>query len=534
MEAASQMENKQASHGHGSCRCCSSGLHRAGEALIRASLSRRALIGGVSSAAIGSWMLAGGAEQARAQSGETGQAVIKPAQELIVQPVLAYELHKRREQTSWRPWGGLMSEDDVAREVKRIEDELRETARAHGLKIKLLPAIAVRTVEQAKQAAAAQCDAMLIYASNGSMGVLDALMSPDRPTIFFLRHNSGPVSLWYEILHPHFMRRASDEYKIKQIDVDDVVVDEYGDLAWRLRALAALRMTLGQRIMAVGGAGGWGAGHKLAPPVARDRWRLDIRDVSYEDLGKRIEKYRQDAGAVAKARKEAADYLAQPGVTLKCDREAVENAFVLYHVFKDIMAENEATAMTIQHCMGTVMPISKTTACLPLSLINDEGLLAFCESDFVVIPAGMLMHHITGLPVFLNDPTWPHHGQVTIAHCTAPRKMDGKNYEPVEIHTHFESDYGAAPKVAMKEGTLTTNVVPDFASKRWVGFTGKVIGNPFHAICRSQTDITIDGDWHKLLEEMRGFHWMTCYGDCTKEVGYAIKKLGIEWACTSV
>ncbi|HOJ54943.1 MAG TPA: sugar isomerase [Phycisphaerae bacterium] len=527
------MNREQLSHAAGSCRCCSSALHQAGEALIQASLSRRALIGGLGATAIGSWMLSGGAKEANAQPAEGGKPAIMPAQELVVQPALVYALHQRREQTSWRPWGGLMNESDVVAEVKRIEAELRAMVAAHGLKVKLLPVAAVRTVEEARKVATGKCDTMLIYASSGSTAVLDALMSPDRPTVFFLRHNSGPVSLWYEILHPHFLRRASDEYKIKQIDVDDVVVDEYKDLAWRLRALAALRLTLGQRIVAIGGAGGWGEGRKLAPPVARNTWHLDIRDVSYDELGKRIEKYRQDAEAMARAKKEAAEYLAQPGVTLKCEREAVENAFVLYHAFKELMADHEATAMTIQHCMGTVMPISKTTACLPLSLINDEGLLAFCESDFVVIPAGMLMHHITGLPVFLNDPTWPHHGQVTIAHCTAPRKLDGKNYEPVEIHTHFESDYGAAPKVAMKEGTLTTNVVPDFASKKWVGFTGKVIGNPFHAICRSQTDITIEGDWHKLLEEMRGFHWMTCYGDCTREVGYAIKKLGIEWECLS-
>lgn len=483
--------------------------------------------------AVGSWMLAGGARRAAAQAAPAGPTGVKPAKELVVQPVLTYELHTRQEQTSWRSWGGLMSMDDVRKEAGKIADELKEMVAKYGLAVKVLPVATARTAEEAKQVSAVACDAMLIYAGNGSEAAMDALMKPDRPTLFFLRHNSGPVSLWYEIMHPHFLRRASDQYKVKQIDVDDVVVDEYADLAWRLRALAALRRTLGQRIVAVGGAGGWGEGGTLAPPIARDLWKLDIRDVTYDDLGKQIEKYRQDAGAVADAKKQAAAYLGQPNVALKTKTEFVENAFLLYRVFKDCMAENEAGAMTIQHCMGTVMPMSKTTACLPLSLINDEGLLAFCESDFVVIPAGILMHHIMGTPVFLNDPTYPHHGMVTIAHCTAPRKMDGKNFEPVEIHTHFESDYGAAPKVAMKEGMLTTNVVPDFASKKWVGFTGKVKGNPFLPICRSQTDITIDGDWHKLLEEMRGFHWMTCYGDCTNEIGYAIKKLGIGWECTS-
>ncbi len=66
-------------------------------------------------------------------------------------------------------------------------------------------------------------------------------------------------------------------------------------------------------------------------------------------------------------------------------------------------------------------------------------------------------------------------------------------------------------------------------SKKWLGFRGKIIDHPFYDICRSQIDIEIDGDWRKLLEDMQGFHWMTCYGDYLREVGYALKKVGIEW-----
>ncbi|GMU20421.1 MAG: hypothetical protein AMXMBFR13_05180 [Phycisphaerae bacterium] len=508
------------------CSCCTSALHRAGEALVQANLSRRNLLLGAGTAAIGSWLLSGERE---AQAQENGKPAIQPVDKLVVQPVLAYALHSKREQTSWRPWGGLMSAEDVKEETGRIEEELRAMVATHGLAVELLPVAAVNTPDQAAKLRAGASDTMLIYAANSGPQVLEALMSPDRPTIFFLRHNSGPVSLWYEIMHPHFLRGASDEFKRKGVDVDDIVVDEYADLAWRLRALAGLRRTLGQRIVAIGGAGGWGQGGRLAPPFAREKWHLDIRDISYEELGQRIEKYRADESAMARARKDAQAYLAEPDVTLLTERHFVDDAFVLYYVFKDLMKEHGARAMTIQHCMGTVMPISKTTACLPLSLINDEGLLAFCESDFVVIPAGMLMNAILGTPVFLNDPTWPHHGVVTIAHCTAPRKMDGRHCEPVELHTHFESDFGAAPKVAMKEGTLMTHVIPDFASSKWVGFVGKVVCNPFHAICRSQTDVTVDGDLDKLVRDMRGFHWMSMYGDCRKEVGYAIKKLGIAW-----
>ncbi len=48
-----------------------------------------------------------------------------------------------------------------------------------------------------------------------------------------------------------------------------------------------------------------------------------------------------------------------------------------------------------------------------MSLLNDQGYLAFCESDFVVIPSGILLNGIANVPVFLNDPTTPHGNVVT-------------------------------------------------------------------------------------------------------------------------
>jgi hypothetical protein len=192
------------------------------------------------------------------------------------------------------------------------------------------------------------------------------------------------------------------------------------------------------------------------------------------------------------------------------------------------MDEAKTDAITVHHCMGTIMPMSETTACMTLSLLNDDNYLAFCESDFVVIPSGVLLHYISGLPVFLNDPTYPHDGIVTLAHCTAPRKMDGKRLDTVKILTHFESDYGAAPKVEMRLGQRCTNLVPDFASKKWVGFDGTIVANPFLDICRSQVDVRIHGDDAALLRDMKGFHWMMSYGSYLPECGYALKKVGVE------
>lgn len=490
--------------------------------------SRRCFLVGLGTVALGSWAVSSASASRPRQPKKRGPVV--PCKQLVVQPVLTYGVYRRRQRTSWRPWGGIQTESAADQEKKRIAEELGRLARSADFPLKVLPVVGVRDIAEARKARETDCDVMMIFGAGGWVNVLETLVSPRRPTIIFLRHRSGPVYLWYEIVHPRFLRKTVDQYGQPGVDVHDVVVDSYEDALWRLRALYGLKNAWGERIVAIGDASGWGAGGRKAPKLAREKWHLQIIPYSYEELAKRFEQAYSDRKRLAKAEADAKAYLKDRKVTLvNAKREAVANCFLLTSVFKDIMAELNANAITVNHCMGTIMRVTKTTACLPLSLLNDEGYMAFCESDFVVIPSGILLHHITGRPVFLQDPTTPHHGIVTLAHCTAPRKMDGRRPEPVKIMTHFESDFGAAPKVEFRKGQLVTVVDPDFDGKRWIGFRGRTLETPFMDICRSQVDVAIEGDWIKLLEEMRGFHWMLAYGDYRKEIGYALRKAGIQW-----
>jgi len=284
---------------------------------------------------------------------------------------------------------------------------------------------------------------------------------------------------------------------------------------------------MGSRIIAIGGPGGWAC--PKAPELSMDRFKLDIRTVDYGELTKLLQAARADAAAVERSKRKADEYVKGPGVSLETKKEFVENAFLLEEVFLSLMAREKAKALTVNSCMGTIMPISQTTACLALSTLNDAGYAAYCESDFVVIPSGILLTAISGRPMFLNDPTYPAGGIITLAHCTAPRKMDGKNLEPVRLVTHFESDYGAAPKVEMHNGQKVTNIIPDFLFERWVGLGGEIVDHPFRPICRSQIDIQFKADSRVVAENMPGFHWMTIYGDYLREAGYALKRTKIAW-----
>ncbi|MCX7425530.1 MAG: sugar isomerase [Planctomycetia bacterium] len=459
------------------------------------------------------------------------------AKPLKVKPVLVYHMYERREEATWREWGGLKSEQDVDREATKIAAELSEMSGKADFKLDVMPPDKVNSDESLKKALAADCDLYLVYgAGAGGPGLysftwIEALADSGKPNVMFLRHKSGPISLLYETVHPYFLRKGKDGFVQKNLTIDDVVVDDYGQVLWRLRAWRGLLATKGAKIVAVGGPGSGGLPHEC-PASAKGTWNLDIITVADEKLKERISRAHADQAAVDLARRQMREYLQDGVVAVEAKEESILSAFILANALMDVMRENGAGAVTVKNCMG-FGPIAKTTPCLALSMINDTGRMAFCESDFSVIPAGMLLSNISGKPVFLSDPTFPHDGVTTCAHCSSTRRLDGVNLEPVKILTHCESDYGAAPKVLFRKGQRITNLAPSFAGDKWVGFTGTITDHPSYDICRSQFDCTIEGDWKKLLREMPGFHWITGYGQYLDEIGYALGKVGVQWVNVS-
>ena len=454
-------------------------------------------------------------------------------QPLRVQPVLMYALPKRREAASWKSWGGIQTEESAAAEMKRIAEELKSVSAQAEFGVEVLPVRKATSVEEAARARNTDADVTVLYPATGSANLLRACIAGQGDAIIFVRHRSGPVYYWYEALSVRYLRpdrpqpAPANPAEAPRLSVHDVVVDDRGELLWRWRALYGAKNFLGARIVALGGAQGKYAAE--APQVARERFKLDIVELSYDEAGPRIRGALADRTRLARAEQWAKRYLSLPKTALETDRKFVVNAFLLYGVFKDLLREHGAAAFTINRCMGTILPIAETTACLSLSLLNDEGVPAFCESDFVIVPAGILLRYIAGKPVFLHNSTFPHQGVVTCAHCTAPRRMNGARYEPVRVLTHYESEYGAAPKVEIPPGQEVTFIDPEYATCRWIGMKGVVESNPSYEICRSQQDVRIQGNWRKLLDEVRDSHWVMVYGDYLKELGYAAPRVGVRW-----
>jgi len=449
---------------------------------------------------------------------------------LRVKPVLTCQIEKRREKQSWRSYGGLQTRADVHKEAGRIEAELKKLASETEFPVEVLPLALVDSDWKAEEAVQSDCDVLLVYAAGGWQ--VYKLAASKTPNIMFLRHKSGYHYLWYEIAHWRLLRKNGDTFEDPNMDVDDIVVDDYDEVLWRLRALYGLKNARGTKMLAIGGLTAYSEpGQRLGPIHAKDVWNYDFKIVSEAEFAERLRKARSDKNVIKQINRRTDELLNMPNVTLQTDRKFVVNSFLALRVCKELMNESGATNFGFAHCMNKlVIEMLDTPPCLVLSLANDEGYTAYCHTDLTHTVPGVLLRWIAGKPTFVCNSHFPHNGIFTVAHCAAPRKMNGKDYEPARIMTHFESDYGAATKVEYTRGQIVTVIIPNLHCTKWQGFRGQVLDSPSNPACRSQIDIAIDGDSCKLLTDMQGFHVQICYGDYLREIGYALKKVGkIEW-----
>jgi L-fucose isomerase-like protein len=416
----------------------------------------------------------------------------------------------------------VQTEEALKQEEARIAEEMQQLCARAEFGLRTLPLVKLTDPGPAAAFKEGEADVILIYAAGGGTNLLEAIAQSGKSLIIFVRQDSGPYYLWHEIVSARFLRRHTDQVSQPGVDEHDVVVDEQDEILWRLRALYGLKNTLGRRIVAIGGPGGWST--PAAPDLARERFRLDMVTVPVPELASMIEAGRKNEALMAQCADDAQRYLRPKDVTLHTSPEAVAEAFLLNKLFHDLMRNSDAYAVTTRGCMGSYAGIMP---CLTLTLVNDAGYMAYCESDFVVIPSGILLHFIAGKPTFLCNPTYPHEGRMLFAHCTAPRRMNGRRQEPVKIVTHFESDHGAASKVQFHRGQLLTIIKPDFEAKHWLVLTGKVARTPFLPVCRSQVEVKLDADTREVIENLRGFHCQIAYGDYVREIEYAAKKVGI-------
>jgi hypothetical protein len=511
----------------GSCGCCGSSP----QSRTEGGFSRRLLLQGMGVAA-GALAVTGATVWAEAEGPAPAEQPFPRGAAVRVKPILVFDVPTPREQESWRSYGAIQTPAAAREEAGRIEKELGQLKEKAEFPIQVQPVEILDSQAKLGQVAVNDTDLCILYAAGYC-----TQWPLNVPMVMFVRHRSGPFYLGFEIAHWRFLRQSGDVLALKGFDADDVVVDSQDELLWRLRAWYGLKNARGTKMLTIGGLEAYsGPAQEHGPRVAREVWGYDFVNVTDEEFTRRLSAARADEKVVRSVEAQTAALLRRPNVKLETDRKFVFNSYMALHVCRQLLQETGASNFGFARCMGHAqITMLGTPPCLVLSLANDEGHTAYCHTDLSHTMPGVLLRWIASRPTFVCNSHHPHDGIFFVAHCQAPRRMNGRDFEPATIMPHYESNYGAACKTHYTLDQVVTAVVPNLACTKWFGFRGKIVGTPSYPACRSQMEILVDGDWKSLLREMEGFHTQVVYGDYIREVGYALKKLGgqIEWHCYS-
>jgi len=260
------------------------------------------------------------------------------------------------------------------------------------------------------------------------------------------------------------------------------------------------------RLGAVGEPAEWLVASSHNAAAVRKSWGPEIVQVPIRDLSDRLGGATSDP-AMAK------DLLAGAGKTEVPD-SAVTEASGVYRALEAIVTEHRLWALTVR-CFDLVVN-QKTTGCIALSRLADDGVPAGCEGDVPAAVALLWLHLLTGDVAWMANPARisPQRGEMVLAHCTVPRTM----VRSYDVRTHFESGLGVAIAGEIAPGPVTLlRIGGEGLEKIWVA-EGQLHQSPrIESLCRTQALVKTDPEaLAQLLERPLGNHLVLIPGHRAK------------------
>lgn len=204
----------------------------------------------------------------------------------------------------------------------------------------------------------------------------------------------------------------------------------------------------------------------------------------------------------------------------------VMKALKLYTSLKKLVSRYGLNALTIR-CFDLIRDLG-TTACLALSLLNSEGIVAGCEGDLSTLVTMIILKELTGGAVFMGNTSWVERNEIFITHCTMALGMACK----YELDTHFESGVGVGVVGHVPRDSVVTlaRLDPLTCTLRVIKGT-VVVGEPLSSShCRTQLKIRVSRESNtasQILTNPVGNHYVLAFGDYVLELSYVADILGL-------
>lgn len=202
----------------------------------------------------------------------------------------------------------------------------------------------------------------------------------------------------------------------------------------------------------------------------------------------------------------------------------------LYFAMDAFVAEHGAQAVGIS-CRPYIRDEGLPTPCIALSLFQDRGLPAACQSDLDALLSMIVVQRLTGQPTFMGGAI-RHRGQLGISHCMTPLRLAGLQAPELPFYLSDYHGRKAGPTMASEvpAGQMATVVRLTPNLERMIVSVGETMACAhIKDRCRNTLVIRVP-DRETLYAAVKGTqnHYVVALGDHSRALANYATERGIE------
>ena len=258
------------------------------------------------------------------------------------------------------------------------------------------------------------------------------------------------------------------------------------------------------KIGLIGGASGWLIASDIDREAVEKSYGVRFEDIALQEVEEAFAATPTDAEEIG-----AICHRMERFLTGGRTREDLIEAARMYLALRGLCAEHALQAFTLK-CFG-ILNSCRTTACLALALLNDEGIVAGCEGDIPSLLTMLYVKYVYGQPAFMANPSSSNRKECTIdfAHCTIPTAM----VHGYRLPSHFESQSGIGIAGSVPSGRYRIVKITGKALDECYETEGDLIMNTnIPQRCRTQIRFRFssEAEFDRFLQVNKGNHIILC------------------------
>lgn len=341
---------------------------------------------------------------------------------------------------------------------------------------------------------------LAIHLTLGTGPRLKSILELNRPVVMFTLPYSGHE--WHII--------AGLQREGKPVDV--LPSSDFADLAVAVRPFRAIRRLRDARVLHVS----QGPANAAYVKAIKDKFGTEIVSVLLPDLQRAYDEANLD-----EARADADRWMREAEKVVEPSQEEILKASRMYVAMKNLLAQNQAAAITM-NCLGMgLVGRNMGYPCLGFVRFNNEGRAGVCEADLKSTMTQLIFTYLVGRTGFVTDPIFDIASSSIIhAHCVAATQMLGPDStpSPYVIRSHLEDNRGASLQVRLPVGH-PVSMARLIGTDLMLFSTGAAVDSPFEErACRTKLTMRVE-NIDKFIENWScGLHRVVFYGDHTRDL----------------